>query len=451
MRAIIRRGIPRFGLVGAMVLTMSACETPRIAGAPTDNGMAAARQARATELLAQPNRYARGVEDEFLRLEAELPGFGGFYLNRNGEIVAVSAGATVDGAVQGRVAEYLLAAGARFAKPDGSLPSVRVERGQYAFSDLLDFLFRVRAQLTADDAIVLLDADEQRNRLRLAIGPKGSPARALELARRAGVDTAALYVELAQDYPRAHLNSLRDRWRATFAGIKTVNAGGDCTMGFHVTDSVGTNYFLTASHCTGNYSGAGTTVFYQPTSSSSNIVGVESINPAWNTSGCMPLVTYCRLADVALVQFSSSSLVSKLVGQSSTVGTGNNAGNITLGSLYNVAAGGDAISGTTVIHTGQYGGSTSGTIVGTCADVGPISAQGGAFYTEVFCGTDVQASSDGGDSGGPVYHFRFPLSSSYRQADGVLFAGGNLSGTDHYFYSSWTEVQSNLGRTLTSY
>ncbi len=222
-------------------------------------------------------------------------------------------------------------------------------------------------------------------------------------------------------------------------------------MGFHVTDSIGTQFFLTASHCTGNYNGVGTTVFYQPTTSSSNIVGVESINPAWNTSGCMPSVSYCRLADVALVQFSSSSLLTKAVGQSSTIGTGNSSGNVQLGSLYNVAAGGDAISGTTVIKTGQYTGSTSGSIVGTCVNVGPILDPIGSIYKEVFCASDVQAKSDFGDSGGPVYHYRIPLSSSYRQADGILFAGAVISGNNHYLYSSWSQVQSDMGRSLTSF
>lgn len=201
MRTTNRRAVQWYGLAGAMLLVMSGCDTPRVAGGTTDAGMPSVRRARAVELLAQPNRYARGVEDEFLQLESGLPGFGGFFMDKNGDIVAVSAGATTDGAVQSRVADYLRAAGARFAKPDGSQPQVVVQHGDYAFSDLLDFLFRVRAQLRTDDGIVLLDADEQRNRLRVVIGPKGSPARAFELARRAGIDTAALYIGVAQDLP----------------------------------------------------------------------------------------------------------------------------------------------------------------------------------------------------------------------------------------------------------
>ncbi len=91
MRTTNRRAVQWYGLAGAMLLVMSGCDTPRVAGGTTDAGMPSVRRARAVELLAQPNRYARGVEDEFLQLESGLPGFGGFFMDKNGDIVAVSS------------------------------------------------------------------------------------------------------------------------------------------------------------------------------------------------------------------------------------------------------------------------------------------------------------------------------------------------------------------------
>ena len=225
---------------------------------------------------------------------------------------------------------------------------------------------------------------------------------------------------------------------------------GFCTMGFHVTDSLSQKYFLTASHCTGSYGGVGGITFFQNTSVSGNQVGSEIVNPAWNTTGCLPTVTYCRLADVALVQFDSSQFFSKRVAQGSSVGTGSSAGALTLGTWYTVGTQGDAASGTTVYKTGRSTGSTSGSIVGTCVDAGSYSAAG-PVYLEVFCASEVAARSDDGDSGGPVYHFRFPLASTSRQADGILYAGGIVGGSYHYWYSSWTQVEATLGRSLYAY
>lgn len=105
-------------------------------------------------------------------------------------------------------------------------------------------------------------------------------------------------------------------------------------MGFHVIDLTDISYhFLTASHCTENFGGSTGKVFYQPTVSAINRVGVESVNPAWSTSGCLPLVVFCRLSDVAMVKFDTISLASNGVGQSSVVGTGNSAGNLYLGAV----------------------------------------------------------------------------------------------------------------------
>ena len=182
---------------------------------------------RATELLAQPGRYPRGVEDDFLRIETEVAGFGGLYLDDNDDLVAISTGVESDIRVRDRVHEYVRFAPERFVKPDGSQPAVLVKRGEFAFSQLLDFLFLLRAQLTVEDDVVFLDADERRNLLRLGLGPNGTITRAYALARRAGLDPSALYIESMGDHPRSsQMFSLRARWRPTFAGIQTAIADG---------------------------------------------------------------------------------------------------------------------------------------------------------------------------------------------------------------------------------
>ena len=216
-------------------------------------------------------------------------------------------------------------------------------------------------------------------------------------------------------------------------------------MGLHIIVE-GNSSFLTASHCTRNFFGATGVIFHQPTASSSNQVGFEHLNPPWSISGCMPSVHYCRLSDAASIKFDMSSLLTKAVGESSSIGTGNSTGNVTLGAVYSIGSQGDALVGTTVIKTGRTTGSTSGPVVGTCVNVGPVA--NGPSNFEVFCASEVAATASGGDSGGPVYRWTVPLVPSSRMAHGVLFAFGQVGGVDRYWYSSLSQVEADLGTVL---
>lgn len=216
----------RSALFVAACLVLAGCDQTPISGVQdqADAAMAGTKgdhAGRAESILSQPNRFPRGVEDEFLRLETELPGFGGFYIGDNGDFVAVSTGAVSDEIVSTRMVEFIRVNSTRFVKPGGSLPQVTVVSGEYAFSRLLDYLFAVRERITQEHDVILLDADEQRNRLRIGIGPKGSLESINRLARSIGVDTAALYTELMSSYPRTTQADLRDKYRSTFAGIQT--------------------------------------------------------------------------------------------------------------------------------------------------------------------------------------------------------------------------------------
>lgn len=102
----------------------------------------------------------------------------------------------------------------------------------------------------------------------------------------------------------------------------------------------------------------------------------------------------------------------------------------------------------TVYRTGRTAGTTSGTVVNTCVDTGLI-LHNGAFNIEVFCAEEAAALADGGDSGGPVYTWVEPLAVDERLALGIAFASGTTgSGDSRYWFSTWSQIVSDMGRFL---
>jgi hypothetical protein len=163
-----------------------------------------------------------------------------------------------------------------------------------------------------------------------------------------------------------------------------------------VRNAAGQVFALTASHCTGNYTGGaiGQTWNQATTSAWATI----AINPAWATSGCSAGATRCINADVAALQYNSG--VSGTFGmvQTSSVGGNFGPGNLTIASTLYATTPNPPAVGDTAYKTGRTTGTTKGPVVATCSD---IIFDGGL---EVRCLTTAKYWADGGDSGGPAYN-----------------------------------------------
>lgn len=173
--------------------------------------------------------------------------------------------ATVDvdeQALRARMRRYSNESDGRVLRADGQPRVVIVVRGDYSFSTLLNWLRAFRDSATEDEGIVALDADEATNRLRVSVKSPVYVEKVQQLGGRMGIPAAALRVDvMSGEFSLA--TSLQDKIRTALGGgIQTVNrnAGFYCTMGPHVQDSTfTTDYFLTASHCTGHFGGASNT------------------------------------------------------------------------------------------------------------------------------------------------------------------------------------------------
>ncbi len=385
------------------------------------------------------NRF-RGVEDGFLTLEHEVPGFGGLFVAPDAKIVAYVTDVGRASEVRQAVSQFLVDTRAAVVLPGSQLPDIEVREGQFPFSDLVGWKEAIESHSSPSLDIRLLDADEGLNRVRVGIRDSSAIQGIRSLASGLGIPTNALTFQLYPD-EFGLTGSVQGDWRPTGAGIEvSENYGttyGACTMGFNVTGNDGAKYFLTAAHCSGWGGGNTGTVMYQNSNSITDSVGYVTANPLWELYGGIGYTN----TDAMLVRYFADDSMIKRVAETTTVGTGNGAGSTTVGTWYYIATQGDALQGQTVYKTGRTSGTTQGPVLGTCTNPGPIGNE------EVFCSYEVQARSDPGDSGAPVYFYRFPYALQYRQATGIVW-GTYFGSPRRYYYNTWSELSSYLGTSL---
>jgi hypothetical protein len=438
-------------------------------------GLAAqhAQRAQAHLVAAAQGRTARGVEDEILRVESEVPGFGGMYFDPGaGRFVAFVR----DPGARGRAVAALRVAAARWgnAHPEArSLAGgeVDVRTGAFAFSDLMAWQQALLPALGRVAGVVGIDADERENRVTISVTNDAAAAEIGRVAAAVGVPTQAIAVRRSPAI-KALQSNVRSYTRPLAGGFQIENVSRiRCTIGWNVTTTLGETGFLTAGHCAAGNNGAGSTggsIYQAEATSSSNIVGNVAINPTW-TNGCWtsasspPLGFYggyfsgpCTEADVMFVSTSAAN-ADKVLAVTSNVATNNVPGSINYSSRNGlISSPVFAFVGAVVDKVGRTTGTTRGTVQATCT---AAVVQGSPNYV-VTCADRVETASSGkGDSGAPVYRLigngRYPL--------GTLFAG-NLNWEDFdgeaycdasrgavtctYLYAPWSNIQNRLGRTF---
>lgn len=266
------------------------------------------------------------------------------------------------------------------------------------------------------------------------------------VARSVGVPDGAVFIEAVGDYASAA--NVRDAGiRPTRGGIQITGTTSTCTLGFNVY-SGSTKYILTASHCENAYlSGPNYETFYQH--GAGKRVGYVSVNPAWRTTGCSGSASRCDTADVALVLHDVDTVSrASQVAQTVNVGTTAASTDLTIATYYNVALPNTGIvQGDSAYKTGRSTGSTKGTVNGTCVMIAYTSAPPVVVNRSMACQVEVDAYGEGGDSGGPVYRFRYPLQNNAREPLGILHSVSTQSPW-RYAYSPWDAIEARLGLTL---
>jgi hypothetical protein len=383
---------------------------------------------------------AHPSEASFRRLAADIPGFAGVWYDdatKTFQVMATSshAAARVDAVRTALASAFPGAANGRY----------QVRPAKHDFVQLSDWRRQARA-VFADPRVTGLDLDERANMIAVVVKDGAARADVLKILKRAGVpaDVVRIDVERPQE-PFVTLQAYnRPKIENGFQVAYPISGGtGFCTLGADVTGPGGpVKGFLTNSHCnstaSGSLNGSTGTLFYQPTVSISYLIGASTINRPLFTGGACPAGKSCRYSDAQFVDYYSDDRWSgHQIAETSVIGTGGAAGNLTVASYRVAPSTSNVLTGFVVRKTGRTSGTTQGSVTATCQDT-----QFGLVTTVILlCQDKVSANSQGGDSGSPVYfNFSYPTPTSTVYHVGLLWQGNGSVFT----LSPWSGIASDL-------
>jgi hypothetical protein len=337
------------------------------------------------------------LDDKFLAVGRDLPGFAGLYFDETGSLVVKMVDAGTVASVSPRVAEFLSTA--VFPGEPGveetsrALSGMRLEEADYSFSSLQAAYRRAVKDVFSVPGVSFGDVDEVRNRIVVGVADPTYQKEVEERLRALPFPNEMFeVVEMPRLSPEANL---RGTVRPIVGGVEGILG---CTIGFNVGHRINGIlqedwYFLTNSHCTDPVFlwTVDSTMANQPNSGSR--VGQEYLDPAGfteATDSLCPTNYSCRYSDAALIRYDSN-----IDFQHARVAWPNI--NDTLFSQKKVVwASGDPIVGVAVNKIGRTTGRTTGEVTATCTWRTASATKG------YLCQFEADYASLGGDSGSPI-------------------------------------------------
>ncbi len=409
---------------------------------------------------------AREAEEYLADVEKAAPGFGGYYADEKG-LVHVWSTSPEQGAKAVEVVREQFRSG-RMMGSGGRVPPIVVDRGRFAFSQLSAWRDQVLRYALEDKGapVRAIDADEAANRVHVWV--EGDTASARKSITSLGVDADAIVIQrfepmIEASGTRRAATTKKAMVPGNIVSVASPLVGGvginwtysglsaPCTLGFLARLS-GTTRFVTASHCTGNkYSGPDGTTINQP-EAGSPLIGTELFDP-----GPTPCTAYyvswfnCRSSDASL--FSLAFGVSAEVGLLARTQV-RNAGGVSGGTTtldwdqFNPYWVIDAVDqnnlyvGIPIDKLGRKTGWTWGNLNNTCFDYIPGSNEQGGVQP-VLCAYKVDAVTDRGDSGGPVFYI-------HAEGDSRVTLAGITTGKwyGNMVFSKYSSIALDLGTGL---
>ncbi len=240
----------------------------------------------------------------FVRLQEQIPGFGGLYI-RDGAVYVYLTDLS-----KGPAHRPLLSAFANLVNPpQASNPEVfdpnnlQFLQAKYDFDQLQSFF---KALLTKPLlGATTLDIDETRNVVLVKVKSAEDVANTVAIGLSVLVPQDALTVEVGGgSRPTADLN---DTFRPTLGGNRISGpTAAQCTQGMTVQLTsgayTGMRGFLTNSHCSATWGGVDSSAWYQ--AYFPNQIGAEVIDPSFYLPAGCPGGHVCRKAEVNFVGFS---------------------------------------------------------------------------------------------------------------------------------------------------
>jgi len=414
------------GLAVGAALTISACQDNSVPTSPDAGLVPATRPSSQGPELPSAAEFYR-----------QVPGFGGFFLNRDGTLTVYLARGASRAAAERVLAGYLAAQGL-------STAAVRVAEARYDWKQLQRWQEAATVEALAVRGAVFVDNDETVNRVRIGVENLSAMGQVRAVTARLGIPDDAVIVERADPIQQvATLQNAVDR--PVRAGVQINFPGFLCSVGFNATTPAGQKSFVTASHCTTTQGGVESTPYWQPLQTvAPTQIATEVADPVYvrNGPGC-PRGRKCRVSDASRAAYIDGAnqglgLIARTSGANN--GSLDIVGSFTITSDDCTSAlGGCLAAGVTVNKVGRTTGWTSGSITNTCVNTGVT----GTSIVQL-CQTFVSAKVGAGDSGSDVFQV---TSSTNVKLAGVLW-GCNSAGTQ-FVFSPFANVTRDLGALTT--
>ena len=369
------------------------------------------------------------------QLERQIPGFGGFFFDRDGTPTVYLTPGSGRGPAEQALARRLAARGL-------SVASLRVRQARFGWQQLQRWQDAATLGAFEVPGTVFVDNDETINRIKIGVENVNAIGQIRAALAQRGLPDEAVVIERAE--PIVPVASLRDRDRPVRAGVQINFPGFLCSVGFNVTTADGPG-FITASHCTSTQGGTESTPYWQPTSSiDPTQIATEADDPVYTKGGAQcPKGKSCRRSDASRANYvdaaASNNGLAKIARTS-----GVNNGDLTIVGTFTITKddcddGNCAEVGEAVDKIGRTTGWTSGNLTNKCVNTG---VQGSRIVQ--LCQNFVSAGVGSGDSGSDVFQVISlgTVTTGTVRLSGVLW-GGSSSGTQ-FVYSPLANVRAEL-------
>jgi hypothetical protein len=373
----------------------------------------------------QPSIHAQVEAPDQLALAAQIPGFGGLFLDQGMPTVYLQS-PDARGAAERALAGFMRARG-----QDRS--ELRVLPARFHYQQL-DTWFREIMPIHTVEGVVFSDLDEAANIL--TVGVEHGSARLSAEALLAGLDVPREAIRFVEAEPIRPLVTLRDMWRPVSGGLQLHFGMYVCTLGFNALHAGG-NSFITNSHCTDKQGQMTSTAYNQPNRNLANsYVGVEVDDPAYFKGGVCPRGKNCRYSDSSRGLYEAGvtfdlGVILRTASRHPTEGTLD----IDLANPTFLISGkqNNVLVGQEVNKMGRTTGWTYGNVSNTCVNT---SVQGSNIMQ--LCQTWASMGSQGGDSGSSVFSWS---GGGTVQLNGILWGGNSTS----IVYSPINNIEQELG------
>lgn len=348
-------------------------------------------------------------DDQLAQLNKAVPTFGGLFVDEEADTLFIYLTRSSPAALQS-VARRLRVL---FDIPERR---TRMLRARYDWRQLKTWHDRITSGVFSVSGVTMSDIDDRRNRLTVGVADLGVRDEVQRRLARLRIPREA--VRIARRPPSAEVSSLQEVHRPLVGGLQlNMSGGGFCTLGVVAWNPRLSQWgLITNTHCTDTRGSLEGTRFFQHTRSGTlfqnragtdvNEIASEADDPSYFTGGDCPVNRRCRYSDSAFAAFTTfpnpqpsfqRGFIAFAAGgdprwQGTTLDIGNEESS--------------PIVGRVVGKVGRTSGLSISKVTDTCLTANSFIRAGDALQdtgTTLICQAKANYTSQGGDSGAPVF------------------------------------------------